>query len=107
MSEVILSELAEEDLAEIWAFVAQDDSKAADRIIDQIYETCHLLAKSPKAGRLRPELDRSIRSLAVGNYLIFIANARRVSKLPGCCMGVATSHQPSILEQVKSQRRLQ
>ncbi len=71
MSKVVLSELAEGDLIDIWAFVAQDDAKAADRLLDQLHEKCQVLAGSPKAGRQRPELDPSIRSFAVGNYVIF------------------------------------
>ncbi len=38
MSEVVLSELAEADLTDIWAFVSQADAEAADRLIDQIHE---------------------------------------------------------------------
>lgn len=71
MSEVVLSELAEGDLTEIWVFVAQDSTEAADHLIDEIYERCKLLAHSPKAGRLRPELAPSIRSFAVGSYVVF------------------------------------
>lgn len=71
MREVILSELAESDLTDIWIFVAQDNPEAADRLIDQIYEKCQFLVGSPKAGRQRPELDLSIRSFTVGSYLIF------------------------------------
>jgi toxin ParE1/3/4 len=71
VSEVILSELAEEDLIDIWVFVARDDLRAANRLLEQIYEKCQLLSHSPKAGRKRPELDRSIRSFPIGNYVIF------------------------------------
>jgi toxin ParE1/3/4 len=71
VSEVVLSELAEADLTDIWVFVAQDNPEAADRLIDQIYEKCQFLAGSPNAGRQRAELGLSIRSFAVGNYLIF------------------------------------
>ena len=71
MSEVVLSELAEADLTDIWVFVAQDNAAAADRLIDEIHEKCQFLGNTPKAGRQRPELDPSIRAFAVGNYLIF------------------------------------
>jgi toxin ParE1/3/4 len=59
VSEVVLSELAEADLTDIWAFVSQADAEAADRLIDQIHEKCWFLAARPKAGRQRPELDPS------------------------------------------------
>ncbi len=84
MSEVVLSELAEADLTDIWVFVAQDNAEAADRFVDQLHEKCRLLAGSPKAGRQRPELDPSIRSFAVGHYVIFYrasANGIEVARL--------------------------
>jgi toxin ParE1/3/4 len=71
VSEVVLSELAEADLTDIWVFVAQDNAQAADCLLDQIYEKCQFLANSPKVGRQRPELDPSMRSFTVGNYVIF------------------------------------
>jgi toxin ParE1/3/4 len=71
VSEVVLSELAEADLIDIWVFVAQHHAEAADRLVEQLHEKCQFLANSPKVGRQRPELDPSIRSFAVGNYVIF------------------------------------
>lgn len=71
MSAVVLSGIAENDLTDIWVFIAHDSSKAADRQIDQIYEKCRFLAGTPGAAVARPELERSIRSLAIGSYLIF------------------------------------
>jgi toxin ParE1/3/4 len=71
VNEVVLSELAEADVTDIWVFVARDDLQAANRLLDQIYEKCRLLSRSPKVGRKRPELNRSIRSFPVGNYVIF------------------------------------
>jgi toxin ParE1/3/4 len=77
VSEVILSELAEADLTDIWEFIAQDNSEAADRLIDEIHEKCQFLAATPRVGRQRPELDPSIRSFAVGNYMIFYRESTR------------------------------
>jgi toxin ParE1/3/4 len=71
VKEVLLSELAETDITEIWLFIAQDDLAAADRLIKRIYRRCGMLAAQPKAGRLRPELDRAVRSFVVGTYVIF------------------------------------
>lgn len=71
MRRVVLSDLAETDLVDIWVFVAQDNVEAADRLLDQIHERCQLLAATPNAGRQRPELAPSLRSFAVGSYLIF------------------------------------
>jgi len=71
VSEVVLSELAEADLTDIWVFVAQDSVEAANRLLDQLHEKCRFLAGSPKAGHQRSELDPSIRSFAAGSYVIF------------------------------------
>jgi toxin ParE1/3/4 len=77
VNEVVLSGLAESDLADIWAFVAQDDHVAAERLIEEVLGKFRMLAVTPKAGRKRPELGASIRSLAVGSYVIFYREGKR------------------------------
>jgi len=59
-----LSALAEQDLEEIWSYVAEDVSPAtADRLIDAIVDRFELLVEQPRMGRLRRSLagafDRS------------------------------------------------
>lgn len=67
-----LSVLAEQDLEEIWSFVAEDaSSETADRLIDAIVERFELLAEQPEMGRLRPEFGAGVRSLAVENHVIY------------------------------------
>ena len=67
-----LSTLAEQDLEEIWSYVAEDASPAtADRLIDAIIERLELLAEQPRIGRLRPEFGEGVRSLAVESYVIY------------------------------------
>jgi toxin ParE1/3/4 len=67
-----LSALAERDLEEIWAFVAEDATPTtADRLIDTIIDRFELLAEQPKMGRLRPEFGPGIRSLTVENHVIY------------------------------------
>lgn len=77
MSRVVVSELAETDLIDLWTFVARDNPSAADRLIDQIYEKLRLLATTPKLGRPRPELHASIRSFVVDQYVIFYRKATK------------------------------
>jgi toxin ParE1/3/4 len=62
---------AEIDLEEIWLFIAADNIAAADRLLDRIGSVFEMLAENPGAGRHRPELGKSVRSFAVGNYIIF------------------------------------
>lgn len=67
-----LSTLAEQDLDEIWSYVADDASpKTADRLIDEIVDRFDLLAEQPGMGRARPEFGIGVRSFAVENYVIY------------------------------------
>ena len=67
-----LSALAEQDLEEIWSYVAEDASPAtADRLIDAIIARFERLAAQPRMGRLRPEFGEGVRSFAVESYVIY------------------------------------
>jgi toxin ParE1/3/4 len=59
------------DLDSIWAFIAADNENAADRQIARIVDVFEMLMQSPRAGRERPELQRHLRSFAVGSYVVF------------------------------------
>lgn len=71
MKRASLSPEAENDLVDIWVFIATDDPVAADRFVDRHRERCAFLAESPGVGRERPELAAGLRSFPIGNYLIF------------------------------------
>ena len=47
------------DLLQIWTYIANDNFSAADRMLDRIDATCHLLAQQPLMGQSRPELAQS------------------------------------------------
>jgi len=67
-----LSALAEQDLEEIWSYVAEDASPAtADRLIDAIVDRFELLVEQPRMGRLRPEFGGGVRSFTVENHVIY------------------------------------
>jgi toxin ParE1/3/4 len=67
-----LARLAEQDLDEIWSFVAEEASPPiADRLIDDIIDRLHLLTEQPGMGRARPEFGPGVRSFAVENYVIY------------------------------------
>ena len=63
---------AESDLADIWDYIAQNSPDNADRFIDRIFQTCQEnLASNPHMGRPREELSPGLRSLILGDYIIF------------------------------------
>ena len=68
---MIVSPLAEEDLEEIWGFVAERDVEAADRLVDEITGRFDHLLAYPEAGRARHDLLVNLRSLPVKRYDIF------------------------------------
>jgi len=61
---------AEEDLIDIWLYIAQDNPGAADRLLDEIEEKFFLLADQPQLGPARPDIAEECRYFPVGNYLI-------------------------------------
>jgi toxin ParE1/3/4 len=62
---------AEVDLFGIWEFVAADNTRAVDALIDRIEAAFDTLAETPFAGRARSDLVKDLRSFPVGNYIIF------------------------------------
>lgn len=61
---------AEEDLIELWLYIAQENPNAADRVLTDI-ETCfQTLADNPLIGRLRPDIASELRYFMAGKYLI-------------------------------------
>lgn len=42
------------DLQEIWVYIASDSLTAADKLEDDIYQACELLAKNPRLGTSVP-----------------------------------------------------
>jgi toxin ParE1/3/4 len=62
---------AENDLEEIWWYIAQDSPHNADRFLDRIQESCLALVDYPQIGTKRDELKVGLRSQSVGHYLIF------------------------------------
>jgi toxin ParE1/3/4 len=71
MSHYRLTGQAQTDLDEIWLYIAEHNIPAADRFLDILDERFVLLAGQPLLGRARPELAPNLRSLSVGNYVIF------------------------------------
>jgi toxin ParE1/3/4 len=61
---------AEEDLIDVWVYIASNDPRAADRVLDELERRTMLLARYPEIGRERPDIAPGLRYLASGSYLI-------------------------------------
>lgn len=71
MPKVLRRPQAEADLDDIWWYIAQDNPDAADLFLDKIEERLYALAQFPDMGITRDELMPLLRSMGIGNYLIF------------------------------------
>jgi toxin ParE1/3/4 len=77
MSRFRLTLKAQEDLREIRAYIAERGSnRAAARWIGTLRQRFRRLAETPGMGRPRDDLAPDLRSLAVGDYLIFYRQER-------------------------------
>jgi toxin ParE1/3/4 len=63
--------LAQEDLIEIWEYIADDNINRADAFIDIVDGKLRTLAAQPMMGRARDELMAGLRSFPVGRYILF------------------------------------
>ena len=66
-----ISSNAETDLLLIWVYYAEKSERAATRIRREIVSRYNLLLQFPEAGRSREELQAGLRSLPIGNHMIF------------------------------------
>jgi antitoxin ParD1/3/4 len=67
-----LTPAAEDDLFDIWAYIAADDFEAAERIEGELLEACVDLAARPDLGHFRRDLtDKPVRFFpGRGTYLM-------------------------------------
>lgn len=84
MARLIRTRQAREDVLSIWKYVAADNLAAADRLMQRLDETVHLLAKQPNLGSPQDKYRVGLRCLPVGSYLIFydqIPDAIRILRI--------------------------
>jgi toxin ParE1/3/4 len=62
---------AEEDLKEIWTYVAENNPGAASKLIKEITRKFAILRDHPHMGYEQDKLLVNLRSFAVRNYIIF------------------------------------
>ena len=70
MPRAISSPDAEDDLAEIGAYIARDNLKMAIAVLTDIEREVRLLAEFPGLGQARDDLAPGVRTIPVGNYIL-------------------------------------
>ena len=71
---------AEDDLVEIWVYIARENEQAADGVLGRIERALRTLADNPLIpliGRARPELAPGLRSFAIGSRIAFYRSTER------------------------------
>jgi plasmid stabilization system protein ParE len=71
MLTLIKSPTSEEDLIDIWLYIAEDQSVNADRLLDRLNESMIKLTEMPKMGVERSKLIKGLRSYPVGKYILY------------------------------------
>lgn len=71
MSRVLRRPLAEDDIEDIWNYIADDNIDAADNWLEKLDEQFSLLAQQPLTGQACDELASRLRSFPLGRYAIF------------------------------------
>jgi plasmid stabilization system protein ParE len=74
----VLTAEADEDLAGIWEYIAQDNIEAADRWDAKLRDAFALLARNPRQGHARKDLtDVPVLFWPVGAYLVIYRVGRK------------------------------
>lgn len=70
MAELLVSRRAEQELREIWGYIAGENPRAADRLLLRIDAKLQRLREFPELGPRRDEIRPGFRMLIEGNYLL-------------------------------------
>ena len=71
MAKLIISTQAEQDLLDIWLYIAEDSLVNADRFLDKINDTVQRLAEFKNIGVNRPELAVGLLSFPLDRYMLY------------------------------------
>lgn len=74
MKKLLLTPATRRDLAEIWSYIAEHNTDAADRVLAAIGLVVEMIASHPYVGRSRDELSSGLRSFPTGKYVVFYRN---------------------------------
>ena len=71
MSRYHFSYQAEQDLNDIYDYVARSSAANAARLVQRLQQACRLLAQFPGMGAARDDLRTGMRAFTEGSYVIF------------------------------------
>lgn len=71
MPSIFKRPLAEEDLIDIWSYIAEESPIQADKFLDKLQRNLEKLVVLPEMGRERPEIKKDLRSFVFKPYVIF------------------------------------
>ena len=70
MARFSITAKAEDDMLDIWQYIAEDSPQAATNLLKTFEEKFILLADNRLIGMARPDIAPELRYFPVGNYLI-------------------------------------
>ena len=71
MATLMISPQANQDLLDIWLYIAEDNLLNADRFLDKIKDTAQRLAEFNDIGTDRPELADGLLSFPLDRYMLY------------------------------------
>jgi|CXWL01.1.fsa_nt_gi plasmid stabilization system protein ParE len=72
------SSRAEQDLIDIWWYIADNNPSQADIFLEKINSLFNDIRQNPNIGRNRTELGIEIKSFPIGNYIVFYKVASHI-----------------------------
>lgn len=78
MNSYRLTKAAEDDIFEIWRYIAEDNLSAADKVEAEILDACQRIADRPDLGHFRRDLtDKDVRFFAVRRTYLVVYDPNR------------------------------
>ena len=71
MPELTISPEANQDLLDIWLYIAEDSPMNADQFLDKLHTKALNLSEFKEIGIDRPELAKDLRSFPVDRYMLY------------------------------------
>lgn len=71
MRDLVRTELADEDIRNALAYLDELSPVAAERLVERVESRCEHLRTNPFMGRVRDEFRPGLRSIVVGDHLLF------------------------------------